>query len=426
MILLKAKPLPRKGRGTGEDVLKMLQPQSFLLDTIIEQIWRAKKPANLVSKYGSTLRLQRGRLYYSMSPTGTTSFRYASKGSHYHTGTNIQNTPKDGPLRAIIEADPGYLLVERDYAQSDAYFTAFSANEQNFIRDLQSPEDAHCINASRFFKRPYDDIYQGYRTDAEWVVHSTKGVRQITKRIVYGANYRMGAYTLYIQMGYRSVVSAAKSLGYYGADSWPFQRLVNFCESLLRMYFDDIYPGLNPWLSQRIRRAINDENIATCIGGLTRSFFGDLNDHKIQREFAAFFGQTGTAANVNCSLKRIFYETDSRGSTWLDRGGRLIFQVHDSILGQVPLGRLELIDELAELMDNKRVAPSGQTFRVPGETKVGFGWGKRMLSWPCTITEVRAHDERWQENFFQDASQASTGNAGNLPEGACTDLRLPT
>ena len=406
--VLDATPLPRKGRKTSEDVLKMLQPQSFLLDRIIEQIWMAKKPAGTVSKYGPSLGLQRKRMYYSMSPTGTTSFRYSSSSSPYGgTGTNAQNLPKDGPVRSFIVPDPGYVLVEIDYAQSDAYFTAFSSGEPNFIRDLLSPEDAHCLNASRFFKKPYDTIYEGYRADAPWVNHSTKGVRQITKRIVYGANYRMGAYTLYIQMGYRSVVAAAESLGYYGAANWTFQRLVNFCEALLGTYFEEIYPGLNPWLDRQVRRAINESNLATCIGGITRSFFGDLNDHKIQREFAAFFGQTGTAANLNKSLERVFYERDAHGHTWLDRGGRLIFQVHDSLLVQIPVGSLALAGELAVLMDNERTAPDGRVFRVPTETKIGFGWGKRMMDFipgKTTIEEVRAHDQRWQQRFFGEAA----------------------
>lgn len=406
--ILRAQPLPRKGRSTREDILKMVQPQSPLIDIIIEQIWKAKKPAGVVSKYGSSLRLQRGRLYYSLSPTGTTSFRYSSKESNYHTGTQVQNINKDGPLRAMIEADPGYILVERDYEQSDAYFTAYSAAEQKFIGDLQALQDTHCLNASRFFRRPYDSIYRGYRADEDWVVHSTRGIRQITKRIVYGANYRMAAYTLFIQMGHRSVVSAARSLGYQAAHSWPVNRLIEFCDSLLRTYFDEIYPGLEPWLQHQIRRAASDGNKATCIGDYTRIFFGDLrNDQKIQREFAAFYGQTGTAANINRSLERICYERDKEGNTWLDRGGRLLFQVHDSILCQVPQGHLELIDELGDLMDNPRAAPSGDIFRVPGETKVGRGWGKRMVRWvpgQTTIQEIDDHDKAWQERFFASAT----------------------
>ena len=401
---LKIPPLARKGRSTKEEVLKILAANSPLTNRIIQQIWDTKKPANIAAKYGNGLQLHKNRLYYSQSPTGTTSFRYSSRSSHYHTGTNIQNMNKDGPIRAMLEADPGYIIVERDYAQSDAYFTAFSANERKFIADLLGPYDTHCLNAARFFKQDYDAVYQGYRNDEEWVVHSTKGIRQTTKRVVYGANYYMSGYTLFLQMGVRSVVSAAQALGYQGASRWTFDALVQFCERLLRVYFEEIYPDLDPWLKQEIRRSAFRNNVATCIGGLTRFFFGDIkNDNKIQRQFAAFYGQTGTAANVNRSLDRIFYERDSNGNTWLDRGGRLFFQVHDSIVGQVPLGRSDLIDEFAELMDNERISPSGESFKVPGETQVGFGWGKRMIDWipgKTTLKDVEEHDARWKEKFF--------------------------
>ena len=395
---LKTPPLPRKGTSTQESILRLLQPSSPLLSRIIDQIWKAKKPGNIISKYGASLSLQRKRLYFSLSPTGTVSFRYSSKKSNYHTGTQIQNINKDGPVRAMLEADPGYLLVECDYSQSDAYFTAFSAAEQRFISDLHAPEDTHCLNAARFFKRSYQEIYDGHVADEEWVSHSTKGIRQITKRIIYGANYRMAAFTLYIQMGYQGVVAAAQALGYKNATTWEINQLVKFCDSLLTTYFEEIYPGLNPWLDRAIQIAAMSGNKATCIGGLTRTFFGDLaGDQKIQREFAAFWGQSGTAANINHSLDRVFYEKDATGKTWLEKGGRLVFQVHDSILTQVPVDKLFLIPELINLMDNERVAPNGTKFHVPTETKVGFGWGKRMLKWPVSLEDIEEHDFNYRK-----------------------------
>lgn len=416
---LGAVPLPKKGRTTGEQILKLIQPQSPILSRIIDQLWATKKPANIVSKYGNKLKLQRSRLYYATSPTGTDTFRYNCRESAYHTGTQMQNPHKDGDVRSFFSADPGYLLVERDYEQSDAYFTAFSADEKRFINDLLSPEDAHCLNASRFFKRPYDTIYQGYRANEEWVCHSTKGVRQITKRIVYGANYRMAAYTLFIQMGFRSIIAAATALGYQGAGRWEVDRCIEFCGFLLQDYFTAVYPGLDPWLRRAIQRAVASGNRAECIGGwsaggqsteetarspatgYTRYFFGNLrSDQKVQREFAAFWGQTGTACNVNDALDRVFYETDEQGNTWLDRGGRLVLQLHDSLITQVPLNALHLVNELSVLMDNERVTPDGQKFKVPGETKVGLGWGRRLIKWPCTLKDVYAHEAKWRSEFF--------------------------
>jgi len=393
--VLGAKALPRKGKTVDEKVLKVIQTQHPLIARIVEQIWATKKPANNVSKYGSSLRLYNDRLLFTLNSTGTKNARYSSKNSNLHVGTQIQNVPY--AIRVMLEADPGYVLFERDYAQSDGYFTAFHADEEAYIANLTGDKDAHCVHAAEFFRRKYEDIYAGYVAEEPWVVDSTKGVRQITKRVTYGANYLMMAYTLFITMGRQSVVAAAQQLGYDKAGNWDLKRCVKFCEYLLWVYFNKLYRGLRPWIETEIKTAIRHNNRATCIGGYTRTFFGDMaKDDTVHRDLAAFFGQSGTACNINEALENIYY------SDWEKRGGILLFQVHDSIIGQVPIDKLELIEEVGGMMANERVAPSGKKFVVPSEAKVGIGWGKRMMPFTPGITfaEIKAHDDAWQAKFF--------------------------
>ena len=133
-------------------------------------------------------------------------------------------------------------------------------------------------------------------------------------------------------------------------------------------------------------------NRATCAFGMTRIFFGSLDDNAIQRTFASFFGQGGTAGNINKALDRIFYNERE-----FDGNVMLLFQVHDSIVGQVRKSHLHLIPEIQRCMANECTL-NGRTFTVPTEADVGLGWGKRMMPYVAgvtTVEDIEANDKKW-------------------------------
>src|SRR3546814_9844969 len=88
--------------------------------------------------------------------------------------------------------------------------------------------DGHAIHGELCFARPYDWIVAGKKAGDPDVVHPTRGVRQLVKRVVHGSNFMMAAMTLYLTMGRDAVVVAAKLAGHSNADSWPQEELVNF------------------------------------------------------------------------------------------------------------------------------------------------------------------------------------------------------
>ncbi len=299
----------------------------------------------------------------------------------------------------MIQADPGYIMFNADYAQSDAYFTAFESGDPAYIETMLDDKDTHCVHAAQFFQQDYDKLYAGYKNDEDWVTESTTGIRQITKRVVYGANYLMAAFTLFLTMGKPAVTAAAKQLGYTDASNWNQSQLIHFCQRMLDFYFGKMYPTLMPWLQEEIQRAVRNGNKAVCAFGRTRTFFGNLEtDSAAQRELAAFFGQGGTAGNINHAIERIYYESD-----FYNAGGILLFQVHDSIVGQVPEERLDLIKTIVNCMDNE-CHVKDKKFRVPVDVKVGKGWGKRMMKWDDTVTldQINKKDAQWKQHFLKD------------------------
>src|SRR3546814_5030631 len=73
--------------------------------------------------------------------------------------------------------------------------------------------DGHAIHGELCFARPYDWIVAGKKAGDPDVVHPTRGVRQLVKRVVHGSNFMMAAMTLYLTMGRDAVVVAAKLAG---------------------------------------------------------------------------------------------------------------------------------------------------------------------------------------------------------------------
>jgi len=121
----------------------------------------------------------------------------------------------------------------------------------------------------------------------------------------------------------------------------------------------------------------------------------DLTTDKALREIASYLGQGGTGGNINKAMENIVYHSDI-----LQRGLILLFQVHDSLVGQVPIDKLHLIEETKPLMENE-CEIHGRKFIVPTEAKVGFGWGKRMRSWEpdLPLEEIIKHEQKWQQTY---------------------------
>src|SRR3546814_8306584 len=123
---------------------------------------------------------------------------------------------------------PECILLDVDFSQSDDVFVGYESNDAHKIEVIESGMDGHAIHGELFFARPYDWIVAGTKARDPDVVHPTRGVRKLVKRVVHGSDFMMAAMTLYLTMGRDAVVVAAKLAGHYNADSWPQAELVNF------------------------------------------------------------------------------------------------------------------------------------------------------------------------------------------------------
>ncbi len=403
--VLGAVPIKMRGkkklgaRSVDEKVLKLVRIQHPLYAKYIDKIWETKKPLNNCSKYGTPsfnksgkpigLRTLHGRFMYQYGAAGTETGRYSGAYHQYWLGTNPMNVPDK--VRDMIVADPGYVFLEADYSQSDNYFVAFECEDERMMKTVLDDRDTHAVHAEFFFKKPFQEIADAHKRGEDWVDHPINGVRQNAKRIVHGSNYRMAGFTLYVTMGHEAVVATAKQLGFADAHTWKNKQLVQLCDSLLVSYLK-LYPKLPAWFETSVREAVKNGNRATCAFGRTRVFFGNLsNDEAIQRELSAYFGQGGTAGNINDTLIKCYYESDLE-----EQGLIMLKQTHDSILSLIPIDKMWLAKKFLTVMEKECIV-RGRSFTVPVEAAVGYSWGhKGMMPWreDIKIEEIIAHEEK--------------------------------
>lgn len=409
----RATRIQRKGsklgpRSVDEKVLKLLKEQrNIVLNHYIDLHLEYKKPQNNINKYGNWWHLTRGGRFMSwLNPCATETSRFNSTNSQFWVGTNAQNIPAQ--MREWIVADPDYVLVEVDASASDDRFIAYHSEDQAKIDLVESGKDGHCFHASIFFQKPYEEILAGYkkRPPEQWVVHSTKGVRQNTKRLVHGRNFGEGAATAYNVMGRDAVVATANALGYNDAVGWHDKELIGIIQKLFDRYDHPrtgFYKRLRAWQEEIIPQLIKAKNLAATAFGFTRKFFGDAhNDHSIRRKLCSFYGQGGTAGNLNRALRRIWYSGIDDGRTCL-----FLLQVHDSLIFAIHRQSLAKISEIVKIMELP-ITINGRTFSVPASAKCGLTWSENMLTWtPETTYEdiVAFEKEQFGAKFSPEANK---------------------
>jgi DNA polymerase I-like protein with 3'-5' exonuclease and polymerase domains len=415
-----AKPITQQGRGrkdtsrsTDEKLLKLVQTQHPILSKIIQAVWDFKKPQNNVSKYGplkqrensagkliwNGLRLwNNSRLLYSISVTGTETDRASSNQHAFRCGTNAQNIPEE--IRDAMEAPPGYIFVEFDYSQSDAFFVAGESGDEKYIETMRgviAGLDSHLRHAAFFYDMTYEELEERHKKKDPFVSKNPTGIRPITKRIVHGKNFLMRGATLFMLMGVEQVTNGMLAMG------WPAPKghndMVKWCQHQLDRFGQELYPDLEAWQKSLPVEIAKNGGLLTNVWGATRYFFGDwLKDKSVHREMAAQVGQGGTAGNVNRSLYEYWYVEKLDGPNCY-----FTTQTHDSLKFAI---RVELVHEYAKkilTIMQKPVTIKSWTFHVPVEAKIGFSWGRGLQEYnpKQTVEDWKEHERKIRQGYVK-------------------------
>lgn len=309
---------------------------------------------------------------YSLNPHFTDSGRLASGESAFWCGGNIQQTPREGPVKSTLVPPPGFRIAECDLKQAESRDTAFIVGSESYIKAVTGTRDFHSVNASAFFGVAYDSIFDDSTGKAK-----DKKLRDLAKRVNHGANYNMGAGVLVETMGEQKVWEASKILGLNGYTA------KQTAEYLLER-FHATYPELKKLYYPRVLKDIATSRLLVGATGWSRYCFGNPDKNKLDlNSYVAHVPQSLNAMVLNKAYMKVFYKIALPEAA----NFRLNAQIHDSILFCFREGRIDLAEKVKACMEIPVSVLScdgkQRSFTVPADIKAGKQ-GVGVLRWSET------------------------------------------
>lgn len=343
-ILYEKLNLPKQYKGRGKNRTVTVDVKA--LETLAEKYTKHEKFLNNVISYRRSkdaiskvlnVRLTpEGLLTTSWNATGTVTRRLSSSANIFDEGMNLQNIHK-GPMRAMIVAEDGKVLVKCDLSQAEARFVAWDAGIKVLV--------------DRFL---HDDDFDIHRWCASYVVFEisedevTKTQRSLAKVAVHGGNYHIGP----------SAASKTYGISFSAA------------KDILRRYSSVVgKEGLADWWKE-IEQAVISERKLTNPHGARRIFLGRLDDSTFREAYA----QKPQCHVADAIINRAVL----LGEVLLEHlESYPILQIHDEVVFEVsekhPTEALKIIYNIMQpsfKIGDKIKEP----LVIPTEAKIGHNW----------------------------------------------------
>jgi DNA polymerase-1 len=310
--------------STASDVLEPLAEAGH---EIVVKLLDWRSVAKLKSTYTDALPQQisakTGRVHTSFSLVGAATGRLSS------TDPNLQNIPirtEDGrAIRRAFVADDGYTLLTVDYSQIELRLAAATAGITALIQAFKDGVDIHALTASQALGSPLKDV--------------TADIRRTAKAINFGIIYGISGFGL------------SKQLGISASEAGEF----------IKQYLNRFHE-LRDWMEETKEFARNHGYVETLFG--RRIHIAGIREKGPRRggaERAAINAPLqGTAADI---MKRAMIRVGP-ALTEAKLGARLLLQVHDELVFEVPVAELEQTTTLVKSIMESAPAPA-LTLSVP-------------------------------------------------------------
>ena len=318
----------KTGFSTDEKVLEKLSAQHELPAAILAYRRLAKLKSTYVDALPRLVNPETGRIHPSFHQTGAATGRLSC------TDPNLQNIPirtEEGVRirEAFIPAE-GMTLLSADYSQVELRILAHYSGDESLIEAFAKGEDVHRRTAAEVAG-----------IDPETV---TAEQRARAKAINFGIIYGSTAFGI------------ANQLGIATADA----------QATIDTYFER-YRGVRRFLDETIRRAREEGFVRTLLG--RRRWLPDLaSRNRVLRQAGERMAVNtviqGTAADL---IKKTMVEVHEVLAAEAPEV-RMILQVHDELVFEVPTGVVEPIRERV-----RDIMQGVYALRVPLEVDVGVG-----------------------------------------------------
>ena len=327
----------RKGKtgayATGAEVLEVLAAQGHELPARVLD-WR--QLAKLKSTYTDALQVQinpeTGRVHTSFA------MAVASTGRLSSSDPNLQNIPvrtEEGrKIRHAFVAEAGQVLLSVDYSQIELRVLAHTAGIEALRTAFRDGIDIHALTASQVFGVPVEGM--------------DPMVRRQAKAINFGIIYGISAFGL------------ARQLGVPQADAAAY----------IKAYFER-YPGIRDYMDET-KEACRKLGFVETLFGRRCHVPGIKNKNPARRGFAERQAINapiqGSAADI---IKRAMIRMPAALADQ-GLGARMLLQVHDELLFEVPEAELEATAETARAVMEAAAGPALE-LSVPLVADIGHG-----------------------------------------------------
>lgn len=300
----------KTGYSTAADVLEELRAAHPIIELILEYRQLTKLKSTYIDSLPLLVNPRTGRVHTSYNQTGTVTGRISS------SNPNLQNIPIRAKLgrkvRRAFVAGEGDMLLSADYSQVELRILAHISQDEGLLAAFHRGEDIHASTAATIFDVPIEEV--------------TPAMRRVAKTINFGVTYGMSGYGL----AQRTDLSQEEA------------------NQFIANYFAR-YPGVKAYVEETKQKAKDMGYVSTLLG--RRRYFPELQRPKVsgalrhacERE-AINMPIQGTAADIlKLAMIRLHKAIRER-----DLGSRMILQVHDELVLEVPENEVKGVGPLVK------------------------------------------------------------------------------
>jgi DNA polymerase I-like protein with 3'-5' exonuclease and polymerase domains len=325
--------------STDEDTLRKLSYDDARHAPIFKQILDIRERRTMLSGFLNLETDDHNRYRANYLIHGTKTGRLSSRGRGH--GPQLQNIPMRA--RKMFVAAPGHVLIQGDLKRAEAMFVAFDSQSPS-LQKLYTDEsiNPYCEFASRTLNRR--------------VEKSDELIYKTFKTVTHASNYGMAWKKLIIILRLAGInIDDLELRGLWGSKK-KAEFLIESYHSLAPELRDTWHPRIRTIL--RATRCLHD-----AFG--RRRLFLDRMDEDLFRKGYAHRPQASIVNVANQGVRRL-----------VQQGYRVVAQVHDSIVNEVP--EEDMHDALIALEQamTTPVETWGGTITIPVELKVGYSWGE--------------------------------------------------
>lgn len=296
----------KTGFSTEMGVLEELSETHELPREVLAYRSLTKLKTTYIDVLPTLINPKTGRLHTSFNQTVTSTGRLSS------SEPNLQNIPVKGAwgrrMRETFIAEKDHLLLSADYSQVELRLLAHLSNDEGLINAFRKDLDIHSRTASEIFVMPIERV--------------TPDIRRVAKTVNFGVIYGISPFGL------------SETLSISRDDAKKY----------IEQYFQR-HPGVKAYINKSIEEA-RDKGYVSTVFGRRRAIPEIMSKNAAVRQQGERLAINSPIQGTAADIIKIAMINISR--TLLEKGleTKMILQVHDELLFELPPRELETVTDI--------------------------------------------------------------------------------